>query len=154
MKNNTYFENFEKIARAHAEKRKAHEDLKQGIIDNYGWDSEELKDWYNKRDAIKAEDPYGQGAYKAYRTWKYNTTDELEFSEYCWEGEFHDFIDTLRQAGIQSFVMTDHSTALMENIHGFIAEGCKLEGACILTKKTFRWGTDDEEQVAGLRFAL
>ena len=154
MKNNTYFENLEKFAHAYGKKLHDHETLKQGIVDAYGWDSDELKAWYAEKKAIEETNPYGMGAHRAYRAWKDSESDELEFSDFCWEKDIPEFISTLRQAGIKTFVVTNQSTALMENIHGFIREGCTLEGACILTRKSHRWGIEEEEQVQGLRFAL
>ena len=46
MKTNTYFEELDRIARDFEQKHEAHKALKQGIIDEKGWDSEELKAWY------------------------------------------------------------------------------------------------------------
>ena len=62
--------------------------------------------------------------------------------------------ETLRKAGFQSFVYSNQSTAVMQNIHQFVAAGCTLEGPCTLVKKSKRWGEETEEQVIGLRFHL
>ena len=50
MKNNTYFEELNRTARAFEEKHEAHKKLKQQIIDTQGWDSEELKAWYREEE--------------------------------------------------------------------------------------------------------
>ena len=44
---NEYFENLRKIGEAYDIIRKAHEEKKQKIIEECGWDSEELKAWYD-----------------------------------------------------------------------------------------------------------
>ena len=78
----------------------------------------------------------------------------LIFEDFVWEREAADFIDTLRKAGLETFVVTNDSTALMENIHWFVGLGCKLEGTCIVTRHRRRWGEDEKEQLMGLRFSL
>ena len=111
MKNNTFFEELERIGSEWTKKHEAHKKLKQEIIDTKGWDSEELKAWYAEEEQMVF--PYSQGACKAYRAWKYSTTDEILFDDYVWDKEVHDFIDTFRKAGIEIFVVTNQSTALM-----------------------------------------
>ena len=98
--------------------------------------------------------PFPQGACKAYRAWKYCGGDELIFDDFVWEKEARDFIETLRRAGLQTLVVTNSSTALMENLHWFAAEGCRLEGLCTIAKRDFRFGVDMEEPVKGIRFSL
>ena len=75
-------------------------------------------------------------------------------SDYLWDREVSDFVETLRKAGIQSFVYSNQSTAVMQNIHQFVAAGCTLKGPCTLIKKSSRWGEEGEEQILGLRFRL
>ena len=48
--------------------------------------------------------------------------------DFLWEGEVHDFVEALREAGFSSFVYTNQRTAVMDNLHRFAAEGCRLEG--------------------------
>ena len=153
MKNNAYFEELSRIARDFDLRHDAHKALKQEIIDTKGWDSDELKAWYAEEER-DFQYPISSGACKAYRAWRYSEGDEVIFEDSCWELEFHDFIDTLRQAGIKTFVTTNQSTGLMEDLHGFAAEGCKMEGLCTITKKSHRWGEDTEEKILGIRFTL
>lgn len=153
MKNNAYFEELNRIARDFDMRHDAHKALKQEIIDTKGWDSDELKAWY----AEEEQDfryPISSGACKAFRAWRYSDGDEVIFEDSCWEREFHDFIDTLRKAGIKTFVTTNQSTGLMEDLHGFATEGCTMEGLCTITKKSNRWGEETEEQILGIRFIL
>ena len=151
-KENTYFDKLERIGREFTARQEAHKKLKQEIIDTYGWDSEELKAWYAQEEQMVF--PYSQGACKAYRAWKYSATDEILFDDYVWEKEAHDFIDTFRKAGIGTFVVTNQSTALMENLHWFAAEGCEMLGLCTITRKENRWGEETEEQIMGIRFSV
>ena len=152
MKTNTYFEELERIGSEWTKKYEAHKALKQQIIDTCGWESEELKTWYAEEEQMAF--PYSQGACKAYCAWKYSTTEEILFDDYVWDKEAHDFIDTFRKAGIETFVVTNQSTGLMEDLHGYAAEGCTMLGLCTITKKSRRFGEETEEQIRGIRFKL
>lgn len=46
-RNNAHFEEMRRIGTEFEEKRRAHEEKKQEIIDTCGWDSDELKAWYD-----------------------------------------------------------------------------------------------------------
>jgi hypothetical protein len=153
MKNNTYFEELNRTAHAFEEKHEAHKKLKQQIIDTQGWDSEELKAWY-KEEEEDFRYPISDGACKAYRAWRYSETDEVIMDDFTWDRERHDFIDTLRKAGIETLVVTNQSTGLMEDLHGYAAEGCTMLGLCTITKKSRRFGEETEEQIMGIRFKL
>ena len=74
--------------------------------------------------------------------------------DFLWETEVHDYIDTLRKAGIATFVYTNQSTAVMENLHAFAAEGCTMEGLCTITRHESRWGTEEPTEVMGIRFSV
>lgn len=153
--NNTYFENLKRIGHEYEEHRAAHESKKQHIIDTYGWDSEELKNWYTEKEAMTF--PFEQGAYKAYRAWAQSISrkeDELEMDDFLWKREVKDFIDTLRKAGITSFVYTNTSTAVMENLHAFAREGCTMTGLCTITRQETRWGDEEPTEIQGIRFQL
>ena len=152
MTDNTYFEELERIGADWTKAHEEHKAKKQQIIDEKGWDSEELKAWYAEEEQMRF--PYSQGACKAYRAWKYSEGDEVLFDDFVWEKEAHDFIDTFRKAGIGGFVVTNSSTALMENLHWFAAEGCAMQGLCTISKKENRFGEEKEEQVMGIRFKV
>ena len=109
--NNTYFENLKKIGHDWEVARAERQARKQPIIDTYGWDSEELKAWY----AEDAKFPFESGVSKAYRAWAQSLSrkeDEVEMDDFLWEKEVTDFIETLRKAGIETFVYTNQSTAV------------------------------------------
>ncbi len=152
-KDNAVFNEMKRIGHAWEERRAAHQEKKQGIIDTFGWDSAELKAWYDQKDADKF--PFTQGESKAYRAWASSLAreqDEMEMEDFLFDSEVHDFIETLRRAGIDSFVYTNTSTAVMENIHAFNAEGYRLEGLCTITRHESRWGTEEPYDVQGIRF--
>ena len=88
----------------------------------------------------------------AYRHSNERGTTEFEMSDFLWKNEVKDFVDTLRKAGIQSFVYTNTSTATMMVLHLLVENGCKMEGLYTLTRPETPYS--DEEQVYGIRFTL
>ena len=152
---NTYFLALKRIGHEYEAARIERRARKQQIIDTYGWDSEELKNWYAEKEAMKF--PFEQGTCKAYRAWAQSISrkeDELEMDDFLWDREVKDFIDTLRCAGIKSFVYTNQSTAVMENLHQFAAAGCTMEGLCTIARQENRWGDEEPTKVMGIRFSL
>lgn len=95
---------------------------------------------------------FPSGSSRAFSAWTYRNRDceDFEITFSVWEREIHDFIGTLREAGVKSFIFTDHSTALMYNIHGFVAEGCKMGDLVTVEHKDFIRNTT----VQGIRFSL
>ena len=152
-KENAYFTELDRIACDYEQRHDAHKALKKKIIDEKGWDSEELRAWY-KEEEDAFQYPISAGACKACRAWSSSETDEVVMEDFTWDQERHDFIDTLRKAGIQTMVVTSQSTGLMEDLHGYVAEGCTMLGLCTITRKDKRWGREKEEQIMGIRFRL
>ena len=107
-----------------------------------------------KANGGRPEHPYTAGQTEAARSYFYGGSkveDEILVGSGLWEKDIPDFMDTLRKAGIKSLVTTDHSTGLMGNLHGFEAEGCKLEGLCKITEEDFLGGTREIQEI---RFTL
>lgn len=155
MKNNTYFEELKRIGHEWEAARVERQARKQQIIDTLGWDSDELKAWYAEDAAAKF--PFESGVSKAYRAWATSNSRqeaELEMDDFLWDKEVRDFIDTLRKAGIETFVYTNQSTAVTENLHAFAAEGCTMLGLCTITRRENRWGDEEPYEVMGIRFSL
>ena len=153
--NNTYFENLHRIGCEYEAARTERQNRKEQIIETYGWDSAELKAWYEEDAAAKF--PFEQGACKAYRAWASSLSrqeDELEMDDFLWEKEVHDFITALRSAGIDTFVYTNQSTAVMENLHAFAAQGCTMIGLCTITRHENRWGDEEPTEIMGIRFSV
>ena len=152
---NEYFENLRKIGEDYEKARKVHEEKKLEIIENCGWDSDELKAWYDVK--ANMEYPIPSGACKAYRAFQ-NTIekgeDEIFMNDFLWDREVKDFIEALRAAGFTTFIYTNQSTAMMENLHGFEAEGCRMEGLCKIKRMERRFGENREEEILGVWFSL
>ena len=74
--------------------------------------------------------------------------------DFLWDREVEDFTETLRKAGIGSFIYTNQSTAVMGNIHGFEAAGCRMEGLCKIERTERRFGENRTEEILGIRFSL
>ena len=66
-KNNAYFEELKRIGHEWEAARIERKARKQQIIDTLGWESDELKAWYEEDAAAKF--PFEQGVSKAYRAW-------------------------------------------------------------------------------------
>ena len=154
-KDNAVFNEMKRIGHEWEDRRAAHQAKKQNIIDTFGWDSEELKAWYAEKEAHPF--PFTQGQNKAYRAWASSLRreqTEMEMEDFLFDTEVADFIGTLKKAGIRSFVYTNTSTAVMENIHAFAANGYRLDGLCTVTRREDRWGTEEPYEVQGIRFTL
>lgn len=152
---NVYFEELKRIGSEYEEARAERQSRKKAIIDTYGWDSEELKAWYAEDEA--ATFPISQGACKAYRAWMGSISrqeDEVEMDDFLWEKDVQDFVNALKAAGISSFVYTNQSTAVMENLHQFSKAGCTMQGLCTITRRENRWGDEEPYGVIGIRFTV
>lgn len=147
MKKNSYYES---MLEAEAEYNKANEEfkaVKAKMHDEMGTD--EYYQWLNAQD--EPEYPFTHGQAKALRAIYWCETEELEMDEHLWESEVVDFVDTLRKCEVGTFVVTCKSTGLMENMHWYAQNGCKLMGLCELEKAN-RWGGIEKKM--GVRFAL
>lgn len=153
--NNSYFLNLKQIGHDWEAARVERQARKQQIIDTLGWDSDELKAWYEEDAAAKF--PFEAGVSKAYRAWATSISrkeDELEMDDFLRDREVRDFVEALRSAGIKTFVYTNQSTAVMENLHAFAAEGCTMDGLCTITRQESRWGDEEPTEIMGIRFTL
>lgn len=95
------------------------------------------------------------GQNKACIAWIKTTRNEssiFEVEDLPWDRDTHDFVETLRAAGITEFAVTDQSTALMRLLHLLAAEGCTMQGLCKVTRKETRWGTEGAFEYDGILF--
>ena len=156
-KSNAYFDEMYRVSEKHSNVVKAHNAKKESIYEQFGYDSKEVREWFYEKKRLEKY-PYPSGAYKAYHAFNYSIrvgNDELEMSDFVWENEASDFIDTLRKAGIRTFVVTNRSTELMENMHWFVENGCTLIGLTkIIRTESHSFYDEDEVEVLGVRFKI
>jgi len=154
--NTTYFDEMTFNCAAYERAKKERAERKQEIIKNHGSDSPEMDAWYAEEKAAGPY-PYSSGEMKAYWVFKNrreNDNDEFEMSDYCWEREYHDFIETLRKLRVKEFTVTTKSTGLMDDLYGYTAEGCTMKGLHTVTKKALRWGEEQYETTKGILFEI
>ena len=146
---NEYFEHLIFLAQEYDEKRSERLHRKKEIIARYGRESAELEAWY---DEPEIEPPFSEGTAKAICAWDDSVSreeDEVEMDTFLWDSEVTDFLNALRSAGIESFVITNQSTGLMGNLHAFAKAGCRMEGLCTITRRD-----DPPAEIPGIRFIL
>lgn len=154
-KENRYFEDLRKSLSQYHEKYTELQKKRHHAVEEFGWESKEVKAISEEFAAMRS--PVSSGACKAHQVWSRsveNGMDEVEMFDSLWENEVADFVQSLKNAGIQSFVYTAQSTAVMENLHELVDAGCKMEGLCTITKTEWAFGKDEEEQIPGVRFSI
>ena len=72
---------------------------------------------------------------RAYIEGKRYGYEELVLTEICWEIEWPDIISTIRKAKLKTFLMADHSSALLDTLYTFIEAGFQITGAKKVTKE-------------------
>lgn len=98
----------------------------------------------------KLEVPITNGEWKALEMVAYSEGKEYVLSNFLYENEVEDFCESLKKSGVESFIFTNHSTALIENIHDFINNGLEFAGVVDVEKKRGR----HTDIVKGLRFSV
>ena len=143
MEKIAYFEDMNAIANKYWNYRNEFEATKDKIYEEYGYDSDEMKQYYVKAKEIASNNPYTPGEYKALRM--YNESINNGYNELIsndrigglWYDEIEDFTNCLKAAGVKSFVYIDDSTALMDNIHGFSENGFVFDSLYTREEKQF-----------------
>ena len=152
-KTTAYFHHMYETASAFGKAKAEREKKKDALIAADDWDA--VSAWWEREKHIT--EPYTSGQYKAYWAFRNSSeieTGDLEINDSLWEREVKDFSDTLKAAGVTTFVLTNQSTGLMEDIHNLEAQGWKLMGTCKLPVKEFRFGSDRIVEHLGLRFEI
>ena len=75
--------------------------------------------------------PFSRGQITAYNAWKESKANGLEVVEsrdLPWEKDFHDYIETFREARIESIIVTDSAFNKGKYAHLFENEGCRIIG--------------------------
>lgn len=95
----------------------------------------------------------------AYRAWQdcvENEPSAFEVRELPWgssvQEDMRDFVGILRDAGVDRFVVTDQSTALVSSLHVLASLGGVIEGVATVTRKPPHWG-DEVRQGLAIRLA-
>lgn len=130
---------------------------KDALFGRVDYESPEFQDVLNRLKKAEAEYPFSHGQLFAFHVVDKSIEkglDEVEIFDCCWEKDMHDFVETLRSFGVDTFVVTDTSTALMRSLHRYAAEGCTMLGLCEFKKKENLFGTEREEIVQGVRFKM
>ena len=108
-------------------------------------------------ESVKDGEPITWGWNYACRAWQDSLKNEasaFEVHELPWgrkvEEEMRDFVEALRAAGVERFVVTDQSTALVSSLHVLASLGGVIEGVATVTRKPPHWG-DEERQGLAIR---
>ena len=144
---NEYFENMQEVSRKYEQECHDIDVAKKAVKEVL--DNDKYWEWVESHP--KPDYPFTDGQSKAFRLWYWSETDERNMNDHLWDKEVHDFVETLREAGIETFTMTNASTALMDNMHALVDEGCTFLGLCKVVS-TERWNKG--KMLNGVRFAL
>ena len=102
---------------------------------------------------LDAGGPISNGERKAIRAWQNSKDDTLIMKDFLWEADVAGFVYALRSAGITKFIFANQSTALMENLHGLAAAGCKI-GRLVSWVQEGRTMFEYPETVMGIEIEL
>ena len=145
---NTYFQTMRQTCAEFEQAREDHRAEKTMCGDQAALDA-----WYEREKEFKY--PFTSGQMVAYRAWlnsSRNQSGVFEVQDLPWEDNTHDFVETLRAAGVTEFVVTDHSTSLMRVLHELAAEGCTMQELRRVIRNEVRWGSRETEEYPGILF--
>ena len=152
---NAYFAGIEKKRRAYENRRVEHQLKKVKIADTYGWESLEMKAWYEEEDAMESPIKDGENkACMAYKKSRIHSSSELELDDCIMGQDVEDFLEALRKAGIPEFAYTNQGSAAILNIHAFVEAGCTFEGLCKVTRREDGCGKEMTTEYPGVRFKV
>ena len=117
--------------------------------------TEQTNAYFQNLEQASSETPLTDGRHRAYIAWVKSLRSQssiFEVEGLPWDKDTHDFVETLRAAGIVEFAVTDQSTALMRLLHLLAAEGCTMQGLCKVTRSEIRWGGEGTEEYQGILF--
>ena len=91
----------------------------------------------------------------AYRAWQdcvENEPSAFEVRELPWgssvQEDMRDFVGILRDAGVDRFVVTDRSTALVSSLHVLASLGGVIEGVATVNRKSWSSGIEERQGLA------
>ena len=117
--------------------------------------TEQTNAYFRALEQASNESPITDGKHRAYIAWFNsfrNQSSAFEVDDLPWPRDTHEFVESIRAAGVIEFAVTDRSTGLMEGLHKLTAEGCTMQGLCTVTRSEFRWGGDGTEEYQGILF--
>lgn len=117
--------------------------------------TDQTNTYFRALEQANNESPITDGKHRAYIAW-FNSfrsqSSAFEVNDLPWPRDIHEFVETLRAAGVAEFAVTDRSTGLMEGLHKLATEGCTMQGLCTVTRSEVRWGGDGTEEYQGILF--
>lgn len=117
--------------------------------------TDQINTYFRALEQASSEAPLTDGKHKAYIAWVKSLRSQssiFEVEDLPWDKDTHDFVETLRAAGITEFAVTDQSTALMRLLHLLAAEGCTMQGLCKVTRSEIRWEGEGPTEYEGILF--
>lgn len=106
-------------------------------------------------ESVKDGEPITWGWNYACRAWQDSLENEasaFEVRDLPWgskvEEEMRDFVEALRAAGVERFVVTDQSTALVSSLHVLASLGGIIEGVATVTRNSRCWGSEERQGLA------
>ena len=132
MERNAYLQTLREKANAYCSRKNA---LKEAALAAYNEKGEDSEEYARREEKYRqlGPCPVSEGekaACWAEDTSMYRGSSEFEMEDSLWEKEVHDFISTLRRAGISSFVYTNKSSNALMNLCMFAEEGCRIGDVC------------------------
>ena len=117
--------------------------------------TEQTNTYFRALEQASGESTLTDGKHRAYIAWFNsfrNQSSAFEVDDLPWPREIHEFVETIRAAGVTEFAVTDRSTGLMEGLHLLAAEGCAMQGLCKVTRNEMRWGGEGTTEYDGILF--
>lgn len=133
---NEYLKSLREKERAYYARKKELNDRLCLLFEERGKDDKEFVACKEKLDAL-GDCPVSKGAKAVCRAEELSVQrecSEFEVENFIEPENVHDFVETMRKAGIESFVYTNESIWTMGNICAFVKEGCEIDNACTLTQ--------------------
>ena len=117
--------------------------------------TDQINTYFRALEQASSETPLTDGKHRAYIAWfrsLKNQSSTFEVEDLPWPRDIHEFVETIRAAGVAEFAVTDRSTGLMEGLHLLAAEGCTMHGLCKVTRSEIRWEGEGPTEREGVLF--
>ena len=118
--------------------------------------TEQTNAYFRALEQASNESPITDGKHRAYIAWFNsfrNQSSAFEVDDLPWPRDIHEFVETIRAAGVTEFAVTDRSTGLMEGLHKLAVEGCTMQGLCKVTRHD-RWNSEGLTEYDGILFRI